>query len=66
MEKSPQKKYYETHKDLWNKKKICEVCGAKYSHSTKYRHFKSKKHMLIEQQNKIKELEKQISTLKEK
>lgn len=66
MEKNPQQKYYETHKDIWNKKKICEICGAQYSHSTKYRHFKSKKHMLAEKEKRINDLEQQISILKEK
>lgn len=42
------KKYYqnfkEKHKDEIKEKKICDVCGGKYTYFTKAVHIKSKKH----------------------
>lgn len=43
------KLYYEKNKqkilDHKNTKHICEVCGGKYSNTSKAKHFKTKKHL---------------------
>ena len=51
------KKYYETNKNKWNEKHLCEVCGAMYSYNSKYRHFKTKKHILCEKDIQIQKLQ---------
>jgi hypothetical protein len=59
--KEYKKAYYQKNKERINKKKVCEICGSLYNTSTKWRHFKSKKHRLIEMEKKIKELENKIT-----
>lgn len=50
--------YYETHKDKYTKKTICDICNGTYNWNNKSYHFKSKKHITaIEINNKEKEIE---------
>ena len=65
MSKEYHKNYYNTHKEIWTTKIKCDICNGEYSNSSKYRHLKSKKHLLCEQQKKINELENKINTIKE-
>ena len=60
--KSYNKKYYETHKDKWTTKYICEQCGGIYCLNSKHYHFISKKHKttII-----LKEKDKEIINLKD-
>ena len=54
------KTYYKTNKQKWNEKHKCEICGSMYSYNSKYRHFKTKKHLLCEKDNQIKILQDQL------
>lgn len=71
LNNSYSKKYYIKNKDQWKLKKVCDVCGSKYSRNTQSRHFKTSKHLLAEKDLKIKEqnniinnLEIKITTIK--
>lgn len=57
------RRYYQENKEKWSTYFYCD-CGAKYCYNTRSRHIKSKKHLLFLQEKKIKELEKEISSLK--
>jgi len=58
------KQYYENHKEIWNKKVKCEICNGEYNNASKYRHLKSKIHLLAEKQKKINDLEQQVKIMK--
>ena len=64
--KQYRKEYYQKHKDTINKNKICGVCGKTYNTSTRWRHFKSNKHKILELEKKVEELKKVISLLQQK
>ena len=57
------KKYYKEHKAEWYVQQQCEICGSKYSRSTKARHYKSKKHVIAEQNQQIVKLQEKIETI---
>lgn len=57
------KKYYKDHKAEWYVQQECDICGAKYSRSTKSRHFKSKKHIIAQQNLQIKNLQEKIDNI---
>lgn len=43
--KDYKKLYYETHKEKWTAKTICDICKGTYNLNSKHYHFKSKKHL---------------------
>jgi len=51
------KSYYEKNKEKWFTNTVCIICGGKYNPSTKYNHFKTKKHIMADKDNKLKELQ---------
>jgi predicted GIY-YIG superfamily endonuclease len=40
------RQYYQDNKDTMNTKHDCDICGGKYTHSSKTRHFKFQKHII--------------------
>ncbi len=63
---SYRKEYYNKNKDKWYEEKTCEICKCKYTNSTKYRHFKSKKHELNVLKQSVKELNQNIQNINNK
>lgn len=61
------KSYYKLHKEDWNTRKICKICGKTYTRNTRSGHMKTDKHMrareLAEKNAQIKELENKIKNL---
>ena len=44
--------YYEVNKEKWKIKKTCE-CGGRYTSNSRANHFKTKKHLKYEEEQKI-------------
>lgn len=59
------KKYYEKNKEKWFEYKKCDVCGGQYNSSTKYNHFKTKKHIIADKDRQLKELNEKINNIRE-
>ena len=54
--------YYLKNKDKWFEKKVCELCNSTYSRSTKFNHFKTKKHQINELKHKLEVIENKVAT----
>lgn len=54
------KNYYQTHKDNYFKKIVCDVCNHEYISANRYHHMKSKKHLYGIQLNELTNLRLQI------
>lgn len=59
------KNYYEKNKEKWFVYTKCEICGGKYNASTKYNHFKTKKHIIADKDKQLKDLQTKIDNIKE-
>jgi len=59
------KKYYEKNKEKWFIYVDCSICGGKYNASTKYNHYKTKKHIIADKDKQLKDLQTKIDIFKE-
>lgn len=57
--KQYRKEYYQNNKDKWLKEKKCNLCGVTYNASTKWKHYKTKKHKIAEMEYQIEILKKE-------
>lgn len=64
MKSAYNKEYYKNNRDQWYEYQDCEVCGSRYNKSSKYNHFKSKKHQKCLELNKKRE-EEDLNRIKE-
>jgi len=59
--KEYRKNYYQTHKNIFFKKNLCDICNTEYISANKSHHMKSKKHLHAIQLNELFKLRLQLA-----
>ena len=63
---SYRKKYYQEHKEDYNKKEVCSICGHTYKIYNKSHHKRLKKHKIAVERMEKEKLQKELDELKNK